>query len=165
MAFIDMKDYNPAAKLYWWAVTSIGYLALVFAIVGVLRMPAEMLLQVVIGSTIAAVVGLFPVRIPGAKTSIAGAEIFIFLMLVLYGPAAAILAAALEGFVASVRTSRRWTSRIGTPAMASLAMLLCATAFIEARSHIETNGSGSAVLLICLIGFSILYFIANTLLT
>ncbi|HUP31218.1 MAG TPA: diguanylate cyclase, partial [Usitatibacter sp.] len=165
MQMIDMKDYPPAAKAYWWTVIALGYAALVYAVANVLRMPAEVLVQVLIGAAVAAVVGLFPVRIPGAKTAIAGAEIFIFLMLVLFGPSAAILAAAFEGLVASWSISRRWTSRIGTPAMASLAMLVCATAFVETRAAIHANGSGSAVLLTCLIGFSMVYFVANTLLT
>ncbi|HET7731992.1 MAG TPA: EAL domain-containing protein [Usitatibacter sp.] len=162
---IDMKDYPPAARLYWWTVIALGYASLAWGIWGVLNLATEVVIQVLIGAAVAAIVGLFPVRIPGAKTAIAGAEIFIFLMLVLYGPAAAILAAALEGFVASWSVSRRWTSRIGTPAMASLAMLVCATAFAETRAHIHANGSSTAVLLIVLIAFSGLYFIANTMLT
>jgi diguanylate cyclase (GGDEF)-like protein/PAS domain S-box-containing protein len=165
MPLIDMKDYNPAAKLYWWTVTILGYIALAYALGKVAAMPADVLLQVLIGSTVAAAVGLFPVRIPGAKTAIAGAEIFIFLMLVLYGPSAAILAAALEGFIASWRASHRWTSRLGTPAMASLAMLACASLFTAARDMIQANGAASSLLLLVLIGFSILYFIANTILT
>ena len=27
MPFLDMKDYNPPAKLYWWTVTSLGLIA------------------------------------------------------------------------------------------------------------------------------------------
>src|SRR6185503_1387505 len=104
MAFIDMKDYGPSAKLYWWTVTSLGVLVL----------EPALMLQVVIGAAVAAIVGFFPVRIPGSKTSMASAEIFIFLLLFVYGPAAAIIAAAPEAFVASYRTSKGWTSRIGS---------------------------------------------------
>ena len=165
MSFLDMKDYNAAARLYWWTVTLLGYIALLHALTGTLRMSGDVMLQVLVGAAVAAIVGLFPVRIPGAKTAIAGAEIFIFLMLVLYGPEAAIIAAALEGFVASWRASKRWTSRLGTPAMASVAMLVCATAFSEARALIQANGHGSSVLLLTLIAFALLYFVANTMLT
>jgi diguanylate cyclase (GGDEF)-like protein/PAS domain S-box-containing protein len=112
---------------------------------------------------VAAVVGLFPVRIPGAKTSIAGAEIFIFLVMLLYGPSAAVIAAAFEGFVASWRTSKRWTSRLGTPAMASVAMLACASGFQAAREH--SGHLGVAALLTLLFAFSTFYFVANTILT
>jgi diguanylate cyclase (GGDEF)-like protein/PAS domain S-box-containing protein len=165
MAFIDMQDYNRPARWYWWSVTSLGFVALAFAISGVALLPAPMQLQVLIGATVAAIVGLFPVRIPGAKTAIAGAEIFIFLMLLVYGPAAAVLAAALEGLVASWRSSKRATSRLGTPAMASLAMLGCATAFEATRGMVHANGVSNSVTLVFLLLFSVLYFIANTLLT
>jgi diguanylate cyclase (GGDEF)-like protein/PAS domain S-box-containing protein len=165
MAFIDMKDYGPSAKLYWWTVTALGGIALAWAVPEVLRLEPAPLLQVLVGAAVAALVGLFPVRIPGGKTSIAGAEIFIFLLLLIHGPAAAILAASLEGIVASSRTSKRWTSRLGTPAMAALAMLVCAAAFQGARSHITANGLTSSVLLVLVMIFAVLYFVANTVLT
>src|SRR5262249_32825223 len=101
MQLIDMKDYGQAARLYWWTGAAPGVLALGWGITGVVRMEPAVLLQVLVGAAVAAVVGLFPVRIPNGKTSIAGAEIFIFLLLLVYGPAAAIIAASLEGMVAS----------------------------------------------------------------
>ena len=104
MAFIDMQDYNPVARRYWWAVTLVGTAALAWSIAGVVAIDGKFLIQVLVGAAVAAIVGLFPVRIPGAKTSIAGAEIFIFLVMLLYGAQAAVIAAAFEGLVASWRT-------------------------------------------------------------
>jgi hypothetical protein len=69
------------------------------------------------------------VRIPGSKISVAGAEIFVLLLLLLHGPAAAALAAACEATTTSARTSKRLTSRLGSPAMAALAMYACGSAF------------------------------------
>jgi diguanylate cyclase (GGDEF)-like protein/PAS domain S-box-containing protein len=163
MPFIDMQDYSPAARRYWWVVTALGAAALAYSIADVVHIDGRFLLQVLAGAAVAAIVGLFPVRIPGAKTSIAGAEIFIFLVMLLYGPSAAVIAAAFEGFVASWRTSKRWTSRWGTPAMASLAMILCASAFETVRSG--ATQLSTAALLSCLFAFAALYFVANTLLT
>jgi PAS domain S-box-containing protein len=165
MTLIDMKDYGSAARLYWWTVTSLGCLAFAWGVTGVAQLEPGLMVQVLIGAAVAALVGLFPVRIPGAKTSVAGAEIFIFLLLLVYGPAAAILAAALEAFVASWRTSKRWTSRIGSPAMASAAMLLCAVAFEAARAQLRANGMTDAMLLVVAMVFAGLYFTANTVLT
>ena len=165
MALIDMKDYNAPTKLYWWTVVALGGIALAYAVTGVAILDPATLLQVIVGAVVAAIVGLFPVRIPGTKTSIAGAEIFIFLMLLVYGAPAAILAAALEAFVASYRTSKRWTSRLGSPAMASLAMVLCATALEAARSHVQANGMATSALLVFVMLFAWLYFAASTLLT
>jgi diguanylate cyclase (GGDEF)-like protein/PAS domain S-box-containing protein len=165
MRFIDMKDYSPAATVYWWTVTALGAVALGFGISGVALLPASLLIQVLIGAAAAAVVGLFPVRIPGAKTSIAAGEIFIFLIMLLHGPAAAVVAAALEGFVASWRTSKRWTSRIGTPAMIALAMLGCSNEFEHVRSAVQANVAGGAVILTALLIFAVLYYVSITLLT
>jgi diguanylate cyclase (GGDEF)-like protein/PAS domain S-box-containing protein len=158
-----MQDYNPVARRYWWAVTLVGMAALAWSIAGVVAIDGKFLIQVLVGAAVAAIVGLFPVRIPGAKTSIAGAEIFIFLVMLLYGAQAAVIAAAFEGLVASWRTSKRWTSRLGTPAMASTAMLICATAFESTRAHLD-HESG-AMLITLLFAFAALYFIANTILT
>ena len=165
MPLIDMQDYTPAARRYWWTVVFLGVFALVYAIAKVGQFEGMLLLQVLVGAAVAAIVGLFPVRIPGAKTAIAGGEIFIFLMMLVYGAPAAVLAAALEGAVASWRSSKRWTSRIGTPAMASLAMLVCASAFDAARGQLAESGLSSSVLLAFLLVFAALYFVANTLLT
>ena len=111
MSLIDMQDYTPAARRYWWTVVFLGIWALIYAIARLGELEGMLLLQVMVGAVVAAIVGLFPVRIPGAKTSIAGGEIFIFLMMLVFGPPAAVLAASVEGAVASWRTSTRWTSR------------------------------------------------------
>ncbi len=163
MPLIDMQDYLPAGRRYWWIAAILGTAALLYAVADVVAVDGTFLLQVLAGAAVAAIVGLFPVRIPGAKTSIAGAEIFIFLAMLLYGPSAAVIAAAFEGFVAAVRTSRRWTSRLGTPAMASIAMTICAYAFEGVRGHAAQLSNGA--LLASLFAFAALYFVVNTLLT
>ncbi|HEX7560348.1 MAG TPA: EAL domain-containing protein [Usitatibacter sp.] len=165
MQLIDMQDYSPAARRYWWTVVFLGVWALIYAISRVGQLEGVQLLQVLAGALVAAIVGFFPVQIPGSKTSIAGGEIFIFLVLLVYGVPAAVLAAAVEGTVASWRTSKRWTSRIGTPAMASLAMLVCGSVFEVARALIAKAGFNSAALLVAVMAFAVLYWIANTLLT
>ena len=165
MSLIDMQDYSPAARRYWWIVVFLGVWALIYAVSRVAMFEGALLVQVLIGAMIAAIVGLFPVRIPGAKTAVAGGEIFIFLMLLVYGAPAATLAAALEGAVASFRSSKRWTSRAGTPAMASLAMLTCGTLFELARAQLSRMGLNSAMLLAMMLMFAVLYWAANTVLT
>ena len=127
MSLIDMQDYTPAARRYWWTVVVLGIWALVYSVANVSELHGLTLVQVLVGALVAAIVGLFPVRIPGAKTAIAGGEIFIFLIMIVYGAPAAVLAAAVEGAVGAWRSSKRWTSRIVTPAMASISMLACAS--------------------------------------
>jgi diguanylate cyclase (GGDEF)-like protein/PAS domain S-box-containing protein len=165
MTLIDMKDYTPAARRYWWSVVFLGVWALIYAIARVADFQGAVLLQVLIGALVAAIVGLFPVRVPGAKTAVAGGEIFIFLILMVFGAPAAVLAAALEGLVASWRASKRWTSRIVTPAMASIGMLVCGTAFDLARAGLVKLGMNSAAVLMLAMAFAVAYWAANTLLT
>jgi diguanylate cyclase (GGDEF)-like protein/PAS domain S-box-containing protein len=117
-----MPDYNRPAMLYWWAVVLGGAGLLVASLLSLAGRAPEVWVQVLVGTLIAMIAGVFPVRIPGVKTSFAAGEIFIFLLLLLHGPAAAVVAAAGEGFVGSYRTSKRWTSRLASPAMAALAM-------------------------------------------
>ena len=162
MTLIDMKDYSTAARRYWWTVTTLGGAALAYSLYEVAGFEGAVLLQVLIGATVAAIVGFFPVRIPGAKSAIAGAEIFIFLVMLLYGPFAAVIAAALEGFVGAWRSSRRWTSRLLTPAIASFSMLVCAGGFEFARTHLGSGSNGALVA--SLFVFTLLYFAMGTLL-
>jgi signal transduction histidine kinase/DNA-binding response OmpR family regulator len=164
-AWLDMHDYTPQAKVYWWTTVALGAAIMAVSLAQVARMPGTALLQVALGVAIAALTGLFPVRIPGAKTSLAGAEIFMFLLLLLHGPAAAALAASAEASVASWRTSTRWTSRVGSPAMAALAMYGCGSAFAVLASPPRGPGGWQVTALLGgLIAFALVYYVANTLL-
>src|SRR5512140_49623 len=165
MRILDMKDYTVSATIYWWAVTTLGAIGLGIATYATLLLPPSLLLQALIGAAFAALVGLFPVRIPGSKTAIAAGEVFIFLILLLYGPAPAVVAASIEGFIASCRASRRWTSRIGAPAMIALAMLGCANFFEDVRGNLVLDGAGTGVLLASLLAFVLVYYVSITLLT
>src|SRR6058998_3204890 len=118
-----MPDYNRKATAYWWTVVVLGAVTIAFAASAVTtRLSASQCLQVMIGVVVAMLAGMFPVRIPRSKNSFAAGEIFIFSLLLLHGPAAATLASAGEGLIGSWRTSKRWTSRIASPAMACVAM-------------------------------------------
>jgi diguanylate cyclase (GGDEF)-like protein/PAS domain S-box-containing protein len=164
MTLIDMKDYSEPARRYWWMLTALGACALGFSLYRVAQFDGPILLQVMVGATVAAIVGFFPVRIPGAKTAIAGAEIFIFLVMLLFGPYAAVIAAAVEGFVSAVRGSKRWTSRFATPAVASVSMLACASLFEAFRSRFGGPELTNGLLLTSLFIFALLYFAAGTVL-
>src|SRR4029453_19096938 len=160
-----MDDYTWQAKAYWWTMALLGLavLGLAGADVGALKPGA--VVQVLLGTLFAATTGLFPVRVPGAKTSGSAAEIFVFLLLLDFGPGAAPIAAAAEAVVISWRTSTRWTSRIGSPAMAALAMFVCGTAFSYAQAHFAIAGtytSGMKFALLLVLAFA--YFAAGTLL-
>src|SRR5580765_375069 len=100
-----MPDYNRKAAAYWWFMVGLGVIFLVTAVRQVATMTWAAQLQVIIGCAVAMIAGLYPVRIPGSKNSFAAGEIFIFLLLLMHGPAAAVLAAAGEAMVGSMRSS------------------------------------------------------------
>ena len=160
-----MDDYTPRAKVYWWTTTLVGAAALGLAVASVGQLDPGAVLQILGGTVIAALTGLFPVRIPGTKTSLAGAELFIFLLLLVHGPAAATIAAAAEAAVGSYRTSKRSTSRLGSPTMAALAMYGCGTAYALATTAARNEGLFShAGLFAGLLLFALAYFACTTLL-
>ena len=160
-----MPDYNAKATAYWWTMVMVGTAIGAWSLAQMAVLPGAALSQVVAGIAIAAVAGFFPVRIPRSTNSFAAGEIFIFLLLLLHGPAAAALAAAGEAFVGSYRTSKRWTSRIVSPAMAAVSMFAAGSglhALLDQVSSPTTRGAGTV--LVISMAFAVLYFALNTIL-
>lgn len=157
-----MPDYNRAASVYWWLATVLGHVFLLYCLVQVVALPGVAVLQVAIAMMLAVAAGLFPVRITGIKVSFAAGELFIFLVLLLHGAAAAAAVAAAEAAVGSYRTSRRWTSRLGSPAMATLAMGASGSLFDLGRGIFAPSGGEHAVVLLALaMAASLLYFLCS----
>ena len=160
-----MPDYNRKATAYWWTMVLLGMATLLFSAQRVAAMPAMAWMQIVAGMLIAMLAGVFPVRIPRSKNSFAAGEIFIFLLLLLHGPAAATLASAGEALVGSCRTSKRWTSRIASPAMAAVAMF-CAGTLLQVTLDAQRSYGlvNDGMLLVASMVFATAYFVLNTLL-
>ena len=159
-----MDDYTRQAKAYWWVTSLSGFTVLCLSVASIASLEAAAQMQILLGVVFATLTGLFPARIPGAKTSGSVAEIFVFLLLLDYGPAAAAIAAAAEAGTISWRTSDRWTSRLGSPAMAALAMHGCGTAFEVARAHLPPEATHVGMLFALLFLMSLAYFATGTLL-
>ena len=156
-----MPDYNRKATTYWWTAVSLGLAAILVSVIALASEPPATWVQVAVGMTVALLAGFFPVRIPNSRNSFAAGEIFIFLLLLIHGPAAATLAAAGEAAVGSWRTSKRWTSRIASPAMAALAMY-AAGSVQQALVGAMPAAAGWQVVVTML--FGLVYFVINTLL-
>ena len=160
-----MPDYNRKAATYWWLMVVLGALVLARALTTLARLPAVELLQIGVGIGVTLVAGLFPVRIPRSKNSFAAGEIFIFLLLLLHGPAAAAVAAASEGLIGSWRTSKRWTSRLVSPAMGCVAMFIAGSALEAGIGALRSHGwYGAGPLLLAAMSCALIDFALNTLL-
>jgi hypothetical protein len=160
-----MHDYNNQARIYWWITAAIGYALLAHGAYAVARLPANVIPQIALCVAFAGAVALFPVRIPGMSVSVACGEIFIFLTLFLFGAEAAVIAAAVEGAVGSARTSKRWTSWFGSPAMAAIATSVSGYAFVAARASLDRQGLLTGPTMILLItALAVVYCTLNVLL-
>jgi diguanylate cyclase (GGDEF)-like protein/PAS domain S-box-containing protein len=160
-----MPDYNMKAATYWWAVVAFGAFVLARSAGPVAALPADALLEVLAGTLVAALAGFFPVRIPRSKNSFVAGEIFIYLLLLLHGPQAAVFAAATEALIGSWRTSRRWTSRIISPAAAAISMAVCGGALHTGIQLLRDRGLyDDGLLLLATVLFAVVYFVLGTLL-
>jgi signal transduction histidine kinase len=158
-----MPDYNRRATVYWWSVVLIGLAVLVHSVHHVIGLPPRAWVHLVGGTVLAMLAGLVPVRIPRSTNSFTAGEIFIFLLLLLNGPQAAAIASACEAAVGSYRTSKRWTSRIASPAMAAIAMFSTGSLLHAALDALKRLGlDGDGVLLAGAVCFALAYFVINT---
>jgi diguanylate cyclase (GGDEF)-like protein/PAS domain S-box-containing protein len=156
-----MPDYNRKATVYWWTVVLLGLATLVVSVANVAAQPPLAWAQTAVGMTIAMLAGFFPVRVLRSKNSFAAGEIFIFLLLLIHGSGAAALAAAGESAVGAYRTSKRWTSRIASPAMSALATYAAGSVLDLLLEHVANN---AGLLILATMCFALAYFVFNTLL-
>ena len=164
-ALSHLDNDRPQAKAWWWVVVSLGAAALALALGQVAAMDRNAILHIAAGTAVVGVMGVFPVRIPGGRTSVVGAEIFIFLLLLVYGAPAAVIAATAEAAVASCRTSGRGASRIGATATATLAMAGCGAAFSFLVGLLAPGGErAEGALFGLLLAIALAYFATGTLL-
>src|SRR2546423_1646190 len=134
-----MPDYNRAAATYWWGLILLGAPVIAVATYEASLRPLASQLQIVAVCIASMLAGGFPVLLPGTKNAFSAAEIFIFLALLYVGLDAACLAAAAEAFVASARTSKRWTSRLVSPAVAAFSIGVPGGGFLEVVDALESR--------------------------
>ncbi|MBI5716937.1 MAG: bifunctional diguanylate cyclase/phosphodiesterase [Burkholderiales bacterium] len=132
-----LPDYNRRATAYWWTVVALGTAALAYAVRRLADGSAELWMHLLAGTALAIVAGLFPVRIRQSKTSFTAGETVIFVLLLMHGAPAAAVVAAAEALAGSWRTTRRWSSRIASPALAAIAMLGAGSALHGALAVVQ----------------------------
>jgi diguanylate cyclase (GGDEF)-like protein/putative nucleotidyltransferase with HDIG domain len=165
MQFIQMVDYNRAARSYWWTTTILGALTIGYAVIGVLRMDKAGLVEVAAVMAVVYLAGLFPIRIPGTHSVITPVDVFVFLTAIYWGALAATLVAVTDAFSVSCRKSQRWTSRMGGPALMAISVFVSASLFNWSLGSLKgVELLGSATLLAALLLFSLVYFTLNTVL-
>ncbi len=155
-------DYNAPAMLYWAVLVGGGLAAFAFSALRVSTLAPASIWQVLAIGLVAAVVGMFPLHPPKTKISIAAGDIFIFLLLLLHGTESAVVGAVMESCVCVWRTSRRWTSRIASPAATAVAMLVCGFAFERLVASLARAGiGGDGMIFAAVMLFAASYFIVS----
>jgi diguanylate cyclase (GGDEF)-like protein/PAS domain S-box-containing protein len=158
-----LHDYNAAATRFWLAVASIGAAALVLAALRLTQLDARELWQVLGWITIVAIAAAFPIHIPRSKHSVATGDIVIFLLLALHGAPAAVIAAGLEAWIASRRTSPRVSSHLASLAAGAIAMTGAGVLFETAQPGLEATGlPHAAAHLAALAAAALLHFAVST---
>ena len=160
-----LPDYNRRASIYWWTVAPLGLIAIGHALWVVSGLPAVALTQVAVGVMLAVLAAYFPIVLPRTATAFAAGEIFVFLLLLSHGVEAAVLAAAVEAGVATWRVSRRWSSRIASPALGGLSMQIAGLLLMSVLGELGRLGvQHQGVLVMATLWFAVVHFIINTLL-
>ena len=155
-------DYNAAATRYWAVLVAGGLAAAAFSAFRVASLSPASISQVLAIGLVAAVVGMFPLHPPKTKVSIAAGDLFIFLLLLLHGTEAAVVGAVMESAVCVWRTSRRWSSRIASPAATAVAMLTCGYGFEGLIAWLGRAGiAGDGVMFGAVMLFAASYFIVS----
>ncbi len=157
-----MPDYNRPASRAWWLGFAAGAAVLAWAAVETAQLGAAVALQAALALALAVAAALFPVRVPGTRHSYAAGDIVIFLALLALGPAPAVLVAAGDAFVGSLRSSKRWTSRLFSPASAALAMAVSGLGLQAVLTGTTGSGQeGVTTLMAATMAFSLVYFAIN----
>ncbi len=159
-----LHDYPPAAALAWAALVLVGLACLVLALASELAHGGPPPLTVLLGLGLVALAAAFPVHIPRTAYAVGVADLFLFTLLAVAGPATAVLAAAIEGAVGAWRASPRLTARLSTPAAAAFSMSVAGLAYATLGPWLETRGfDPGAAGFVALCAVAPLYFVCSTL--
>ncbi len=159
----ELAAFNRRSKLYWWTVTLSGFVALGLLLPQLLCLRGFALVQVIALAMVVFLTGFCPVRLPGTQCVITSSDIFVFLTALIFGVPAATYIAALDSFVATYRSSQRWSTRLASTAINAVAMLVSAQFFVWIWNQPQIfQTDEKARLFTALLLFAAAYFLTNT---
>ena len=160
-----MPDYNRKATVFWWSMVLAGIGALLISVSQVAALPPTAWFEVACGVLLAMLMAVYPLKVPRTGQSFTVGDVFIVLLVLNFGAAAGCLAAGTEGLVSACRSSRRWTTRLGTATIASFSVFACGHvlgAFIERFSLLSADRP--ARLVSVAMAFGLVYCLSNAVL-
>jgi diguanylate cyclase (GGDEF)-like protein/putative nucleotidyltransferase with HDIG domain len=138
--FIEMSDYNSAAKIYWSVMVAAGLLTGAWGFYHCLTFTPAQWGQFIALLSLVLITSSYPIRIPNTTASVTAGDTFTFLSVIVLGVPAAIVLGVADSFVSSHRTTKRMTSWIGAPSMMAASVFLSGHAFyltLSAYAHID----------------------------
>ncbi len=170
MKLFEMSDYNWTARLYWWLMMPLGAAALawsLYASMSLWTLSNGLSFVALAGGVVLS--SLHPVRIPHRRDSVTAADAFVFLGAMLLGVPAAVMLAAIDSAVGSVRGARRLTTLLGAPAFAAVAGFLAGKVFyftLESYGVVQnplgTMPISLSALMLAVVAMALAHYIVNT---
>jgi diguanylate cyclase (GGDEF)-like protein len=103
------------------------------------------------------------IRVPRVNTTITVADSFVFLTLLLYGPAAAVIVAAADGLSSGLRISKRWITVFFNAAATSLAVFTTgAISQVLFGAHVNIGQQPYSAVIILLCVAALVQYLAHT---
>ncbi|MCA1816580.1 MAG: diguanylate cyclase [Acidobacteria bacterium] len=169
MGFIKMSDFSRAARAYWLASVCAGALIVAWALSRVLAFTPAQGLELLALSSFVVVSTFLRIRLPNTNACITAGDAFVFLGAILLGTPAAVLLAALDSSVNSLRTHKRATSWLFSPATMSLTVLASSSAFYATlancygytRAAVGSTTPAFEQLLVALSAMAVAHYLTN----
>jgi diguanylate cyclase (GGDEF)-like protein/putative nucleotidyltransferase with HDIG domain len=166
---IEMSGFNRGARAYWLASVCAGAAIVAWALSRAFTFSPAQGLELLALASFVVVSTFLRIRLPNTNACITAGDAFVFLGAILLGAPAAVLLAALDSAVSSLRTHKRATSWLFSPATMALTVLVSSEAFyrtLSSYAHYERVPVGSAPpafeqLLVALVAMAVTQFLAN----
>jgi putative nucleotidyltransferase with HDIG domain len=140
-----------------------GGLVLLQAGIEAVRAPFSMYAILLAGLTI--VSGRFAIKMPGRSASVSVSEVFVFVSVLLFGPAAATLTVALDGLIVSLmHRDRRLYRALFNIAEPAVTTWIAGSVFFLVKDGVQAAG-GSYPMLLGAVAMTACYFASNSVLT
>jgi diguanylate cyclase (GGDEF)-like protein len=172
LKFFDFSDYNRATKVYWCGLMIFGVPILLWSVYECFSLSALQLCLLFLFAIFAFVAGVFPVRVPNVQVGVTASDAFIFLGLIYVGVPAAVLLSALDGFLCSVRLSKRPRAWLISAVISSICTVVAGFGFYalldlsggKINAPLQFQAVAVQWLIFALTVSALVYFLCNNLL-
>ncbi len=125
----EFSTFNRRTRALFLGTGVLSALVLSTSVTGLLLGPSEARIGVLILAAIIYIASSRPIRFPGAESSVSVSETFVFTSAMLFGPPAAAVLAAFDGFISSRKLTAKTSSVVYSVAILSVSAALGALVY------------------------------------